>query len=74
MPDQAYETRHPWSHSFYWRKEGRNNRGQLVVSAACPCGWVHMTAYPLLRRRSRVRYLRNRWMTHGKPGQEVGRG
>ena len=51
-------------HSFYWRSEGRNTQGKRVVSACCPCGWVHMTAYPLLRKRSRVRYLRYRWMEH----------
>jgi hypothetical protein len=44
--------------------EGRNRRGMRVLAARCSCGWVHMTAYPLFRKRSRAKYLRARFTDH----------
>lgn len=46
------------------RYEGRNNQGMRVLAARCVCGWVHMTAYPLFRKRRSALYLRRRFTDH----------
>lgn len=46
------------------RRTGRNVNGLRVLAASCPCGWQHMTAYRLFRRRSPSVYLLRRYNVH----------